>query len=452
MSIKNNVQLKLPVIAQKGRLNDKLVQLICAPLFWILAISAIIRYIYYSVLLNTIAVDSASYLNFHVNILLGETDGRHTPVYPYFIKLISLFGSQSLIDHIVTAQILISFLSIILFYKIVRTFFKSRIMIFVASISYGAMLPIINFDKMVLTESLSVTFGLIFMYMMINYLQKPAHLKAWLLTLFVFIAIMLRPSFIYLLPLVIFFGGLRLLIFKKDRSMCLSGLAASVVVIFLILGYSVLNKRNNGFNGISQISNGNQMAVIVGANIYMYGNDTEISTAVKYNSELEQKYPGKHVSGINIMQRFDPDRVHIFIVNCIKNRPVAYMQYIGSKLFYLQAVNIFTNYAGHKRSSLAFKIEKAEYSIFYITFNILYFFILLDLILIIIVWIKNRQAPWFNMVLWLLICGQMTIAILSGYSEYQRLILAIIPALLIASFSYIDKIFFAIDAKRLEPS
>jgi hypothetical protein len=261
------------------------------------------------------------------------------------------------------------------------------------------MLPVINFDKIILTESLSVTCCLIFIYMVVNYLQKPGNIKAWMLTLYVFIAIMLRPSFIYLLPLVIAFWVLRLMIFKKDWKMCLSGLAASVVVILLISGYSHLNKKNVGFNGISQVSNNNQMAVIVNASIYMNGNDPEISAAIKSNINLQQKSAGQRVSGINIMAKYNPERVHSFIINCIKNQPVVYAQYIGGKLLDLQAANIFTNYAEHKLTVLAFRAENIEYLVFCITFNLLYFFIILDLVLIITGWIKRKMVPWFKIVL-----------------------------------------------------
>ncbi|MDN5289117.1 MAG: Dolichyl-phosphate-mannose-protein mannosyltransferase [Mucilaginibacter sp.] len=445
MSIKNDLQLKLASFAQKGRWNNILVKIISAQLSWILIISAIVRSVYYTALLNTQVVDTASYINYHANLLMGETDGRRTPVYPYFIKLIGLFGHQNLIGHVITAQMVISFLSIIIFYKVVQACFKKRAVIFAASLLYGVMLPVINFDKIVITESLSVTCSLIFIYMMAAYLQKPGNIKAWLLTLYVFIAIMLRPSFIYLLPLIMAFWFLRWMIFKKDWKMCLSGLAASVVVILLILGYSNLNKRNVDFNGISLISNNNEMAVIEQAGIYMYGNDPEISAAVKSNLCLSRQCSDQKGLGINIAKRYSPERIHQFIVACIKNQPVVYALHMCGKLIDLQSANIFTNYADHKLTYLAFRVNNIEYLIFCVTFNLLYILIAFSLALIIYSWIRSKQVPWFKMVLWLLITGQMAVAIIGGYSEYQRLILAVMPALIILVFSYIDKIYFAID-------
>lgn len=450
MSIRNHIRLKLASFAKKGRWNQVLVKIIYAPLFCILLISGAVRLIYYSVLLNTVAVDTATYINYHANILKGQTDGLRTPVYPYFIKLIGLLGQQNLIDHVVTAQIIISFLSIILFYRVAKACLKKSSVIFAASLLYGVMLPVINFDKLVLTESLAVVCSLTFIYMMISYLQKPGNLKAGLITLFVLVAIMLRPSFIYLLPFVVTFWFARLLIFRKDWKMCLSGLAASGVVILLITGYCNLNKKNVGYNGISVVSNNNEMAVIVNANIYMYGDDVEISAAIKNNLKLQQEHTGKASSGENVMVSFEPDRVHKFIMNCIKNQPSSYAFYIGGKLIDLQTTNIFTNYAGHKLSYLAFRINNIEYLVFCVTFNILYFLIVTDLVLIVAGWIRKKQVPWFKIVLWMLIVAQLAVAVMGGYSEYQRLILPAIPGLIILLFSYIDKLCFAIDKDKLK--
>jgi len=450
MSLKTNLQLKLKAFAQKGKWNNSLVKIITAPLCWILLVSGAVRAIYYSVLLTTPAFDTATYINYPVNILKGETDGLRTPVYPYFIKLVGLFGQQNLMDHVVIAQIIISFLAIILFYNIVNACFKQRGVVSAATLLYGVLLPVINFDKLVLTESLSINCSLLFIYMGVKYLQRPGSARAWVLTLFVFVCIMLRPSFIYLLPLMVVFWISRLLFFRKDWKMCLSGLAASAVVMLLITGYARLNKKNHNFNGISVVSNNNEMAVIVSANIYEYGNDPEITEAVKANLDLQRKATGKPARGESLLLKFEPDRVHQFIITCIKNQPAAFALAIGGKLIDLQTLNIFTNYAGHKLSYLAFRMNNIEYLLFCVTFNILYIFIVVTLLLTITVWFKNKQIPWLNLLLWSLIFAQVAVAIIGGYSEYPRLILPAMPALIILLFSYIDKICFAMDSNKLK--
>jgi 4-amino-4-deoxy-L-arabinose transferase-like glycosyltransferase len=389
-------------------------------------------------------------LNYHANILIGQTDSHRTPVYPYFIKLIGLFGHQNLINNIVTAQIVVSFLSIILFYRIVRGVFKGPAVIFAASLLYGAMLPVINFDKMVLTESLSVTCILVFIYLSVCYLKRPNHLKAWTLTLYVFIAIMLRPSFVYLLPLAGFFWLIRLIIRRDEWKLCLSGLAASLVVILLINGYAGLNKKNTGFYGLSDVGNKNEIRVVASAGIYMYGNDPEISSVIKKSLDSLQEPIYKPDAGETVTLRFKPERVQKFIVTCLKNKPVIYLLYIGGKFIDLQSTNIFTNYPAHKLSFLAFRINNIEYLLFCVTFNLLYIFIVLSTISALVWWVRSKQTPWFKIILVGLCILQVLIAIMGADAEYPRLILPAMPALIILLFYHIDRIGFAIDGEVLK--
>jgi hypothetical protein len=50
--------------------------------------------------------------------------------------------------------------------------------------------------------------------------------------------------------------------------------------------------------------------------------------------------------------------------------------------------------------------------------------------------------------LWLLVAGQILVALTAGNSEYQRLILSAMPGLIILLFVYIDQVCFAIDWQR----
>jgi hypothetical protein len=205
------------------------------------------------------------------------------------------------------------------------------------------------------------------------------------------------------------------------------------VVILLIAGYSALNEKNYGFNGISVVSNNNQMDVIFKAGIYKYGNEPKISAAITSNSKLK---PG--VAGINIMKLYSPDRMHDFIIGCIKNRPGDYLRYIGSKLNVLKNENIFIQYANYKPGPLATRVDAIQRPVFYIPFRILWWFLALTFITIIAVWIKRKQLPWLNLVLWLLSFAQIAVAILGGYVDYQRLILPAIPTLILLLSSGID--------------
>src|ERR1700712_22062 len=201
MKISNRlIKLKLASFAKKGDFNRKLVEIISSDLFLILIIGGALRLLYYSFLENATCLDSASYINDNSNILKGRVDMFRTPVYPYFIKIIKIFGEQHLIRNIIVAQSSISFLTIIVFYKIVCSAFVTRKALLAATILYAIMLPIICFDKVIMTESLSTSFIVVFIMLIASYLKEQTVPKAIFITLLTFLGIMLRPSFIYLLP------------------------------------------------------------------------------------------------------------------------------------------------------------------------------------------------------------------------------------------------------------
>jgi hypothetical protein len=261
---------------------------------------------------------------------------------------------------------------------------------------------------------------------------------------------MLRPSFIVLLPIIMGLWIFRYFIIYEERKICLSGLASCAVVILLILGYSNLNKRNIGFNGISTVTNVNQLDILIYADMYSKGNDPELTEAIKENLKLPQPLGGHWNLLINITRNYEPKRIAEFISNCIKNDPKTYIKHIYHTATGLETENVFTIYASHKNNALADIIKGVEKFLFNITFNIFYIFLGASAVLIIVTSVKLKRILWFKILLWLIIVGQIAVAIIGAQAEYQRLIVTTLPCLIIFLFLYIDKIYFSIDKNKLQ--
>ncbi len=419
-----DIKAKLDSFSQKGKWQSIIVKFISSDLFWLLISCAAIRLVFYFSLKNTDEYgDSMTYLNYSANIFLGQVDMLRTPVYPYFIKIIKLFGNDFLIQNIILIQAIISFLSIIIFYKIVGFVFQNRAVILIASIVYGIMPSLINFDKCILTESLSICATVVFLYFIISYLKRPAILKSILFTLYIFITIMLRPSFIILLPIVIMFWVLRIIFFKTDWKICLSGIAASIVCVLLILGYSRLNFINNGYNGISVVSSINQLDVIINANMYMDGNDSEISETIKSN--LSEPH-GPYNSMENILfAQFSHERITKFLSSCIMNQPDVYLKEALRKMVTLSKSTTKVRYASIK-GGLSGSLLSLFSDIFKINFLIIYILLFFDFIYIIVHWIKSRQVLWFKIILLSIITTQLVTIVIGAQGEYQRLFVVVL--------------------------
>jgi len=443
-----DLKTKLDSFGQRGRWQNVMRNIITSDLLWLLIACGVFRFIYYYCFLNTDWFpDSITYLNYTANILLGQVDVMRTPVYPYFIKLIKLFGAEQLIQNIIFAQSIISFLTIIVFYKTICIIFKNRAVIIMASLIYGIMPTIINFDKCILTESLSISAIVIFLYFIVSYFKKRTILKASLFTLYVFFLVMLRPSFIFLLPLIIIFWVIRMMFYRKDWKMCLSGLAASFVCILLIWGYIQLNYMNNGFRGIALPSNINQLDNIINANMYEYGNDSEISETIKQNLSKSQRQYNDSVKNILYM-KYSLERISRFSNNCIKNQPSIFLKYTIVKTINLSQSKATTYYA-RVRGGLLSELVIAFSNIFSITFLFIYLLLFFDVIYIIVMWVKLKQAPWFKIILESIIIGQLAIAIIGAQGEYQRLSVSVLPYFIVLLFSYFDMLLYSTDKDKL---
>ncbi len=441
---------KFIFLTQIRKYCKKLAAIFPTDLCWILLIGGAFRLLYYLLLENTQTPDSPTYLNYSFNIFKGQIDGFRTPVYPYFIECIRLLSKKNLIRNIVFAQSAISFATIFIFFKIACFSFKSRKVINASTLLYALMLPLINYDVMIITESLSIGCIVFLTMIMLGYLKKQTILKAIFITMYAFFAIMLRPAFIILIPVIVLFWLLRLAFYKKERKICLFGLATSILVILLIHGYSSLNKKENGFYGISTVTNINQLDLIISSNMYMNGDDTALSNIIRadFSKPLtadEHWYPLMHIIHNN-----PPKRIADFIANCIKHQPDIFIKRIFKTFNALQTSNIFINYAQPKQGFLPRLIMDIEAALFFVTFNKVVIFLLFDFIVIIVSWLRTKQPPWINIILWLLIVSQISVAIIGAQSEYQRLIVATIPCLIILLFLYIDKICCAIDKTRLK--
>lgn len=441
-----NIKIRLNLFAQKGKWQNIVVKVILSELFWLMIICAIIRLVFYSCFIITINTDSETYLSYKANIFLGQVDCYRTPVYPYFIKLIKLFSVENLIQNIVIAQSIISYLTIIVFYKTLAIILKSKKVILLASFTYAILPSIINFDKCILTESVSISAFVVFLYFIVNYLKKPTILKALTYTVYVFFLIMLRPSFIYLMPLTIIFWILRIIFERKELKKSLSGLGASFVCIGLILGYCHLNYLNNGFKGISTVSVFNNLETIMDYNIYQNNKDTEIIETIRNFPPEEMN--GRYGIVWNIYTSYPSIRVEKFITTCYLNNSEIYIKKTLEKIYNLGPGSAVTIYAQTK-GGLVSGFTYAVYYILSVSFFFIYILLFYDCLYIIGLGLRSKKFPWFRIIIWSIILGQLSIYIIEGIIEPQRIFVEVVPFLIVLIFSYIDMIYYSIDKYKL---
>jgi hypothetical protein len=409
-------------------------------------------------------------VNYAINVFLGQVDILRTPVYPYFIKFVRLFGNENLYQNIIIFQSIISFLSIILFYKIAVYVFKTRPAIIAATFVYGIYPFIINFDKCILTESISISGIVLLFYLIVNFLNKPSAAKAVLLTLFIFVLIMLRPAFLFLVAIITLFWVFRIISTrhkqvsppnnkKPERNIYLSGLIASGVCALLLLGYSRLNYFNNGCNNISVVTEINQLNILIDFNIYMDKSDPEISGTIKKylnDNSYVKSVLSKDNNAPNIMwnankivfAQFPLYRINNYILGAIAHNSGIYIKKTLLKMFNLHQINTTYYYAGI-RGGILTSLIFAPFNIFPVTFMIIYLLLFFDFIIILINVIKWKRIPWLKLFIWSVITGELITTATGAVAEFQRLFVPAFPYIIILIFGYIDILIYSIDKTKL---
>ncbi len=408
-------------------------------LYWILTICAVCRIIYYSALQKRVDDDSPSYLNYAGNMLNGRIDVFRTPVYPYFIKIARIFGEKNLVDNIIILQCVISFLAVGCFFGVVKYLFKSRKATVLSTLFFGLALPVINFDKVIRTESLSISLMVFFLALIAGYMRRPGAYRAFYISISVFILVMLRPSFVVLLPGILLFWIGRYRFNKNEKWPCISGLLMLGVVVLLLIGYSSMNNRQNGYYGLSTVNNINQLDIVIDAGIYDAGNDSELVGFIKSQLVVPEQ-GGKHWQLLwRVDNKYNANRISAFIASCIKAEPVKYIKNILRSELYLEHQNVFTRYPSYKQGVLRSVFIRIESMLFYIPFNFMFIFLSCNFLFFFRKQNGDKNNSLFQLVLWFMVVAQVVTAIVGAREEYQRLIVTVLPAIIIMVFYWFDR-------------
>jgi len=291
--------------------------------------------------------DSDTYLNFAQNIFLGQVNAQRTPLYPLFIKLVRFISfSPEGYFPIVIAQEIISLISLVFMYKIIKRYTKSTKLIYIFSFVYSLQPTIWHWNKVILTESLSISLAAIFAWLIIHHLDKPKIWSAITIAIGSFLLIMLRPSFLSVFVIIVGFWIVRFIISKIDRKQSVIGFAASLICVILLFGYMHLNYLQNGVNTITSVTYQNQIMNLIEGDIYQnpkYQDIIESLTGSGYWNDKDAFALGSMLLDKSYKPSFQPQYIMNYVNDTIKLHFSGYIKHIGKNFiesFKVQASSI----------------------------------------------------------------------------------------------------------------
>jgi len=161
---------------------------------------------------------------------LGLSTER-VPGYPFFISVIyDLFGKS--IWNIVLIQILLDSISCVLIAIMAQSLFSKGFWI-------SGMLSAINLNMIIasasiLSDTLSLFLFILFLLSLVQYLQNERAKWFFLLVVFISLASLVRPSFYYLLPILLI-GLVSWRLWNKDAILKIGALSVLYIVVVVVL-------------------------------------------------------------------------------------------------------------------------------------------------------------------------------------------------------------------------
>jgi len=420
----------------------------------LLLVVVIVRFICYQIIDKDyeyfMDTSSYSYLEYYETGVL-DIDSFRTPVYPNFLRIMGLFGDdtkEEVYARTVAFQEIISLASVAVFFLIMRKLTKNRIIQSIATLYYGCLPGIFTYNLCVLTESLSISIMLFFLYVLFSYIQEKKIYKQVILACLTTFLTLLRPSFVYLYIFFAIFWFFELIFNKEVRKKTMIGILATCLSGGIISSYALLNEHVNEMKGIglSSVSIINQTDLIIELGIYGDYEDNPvyegITRMIRINYDPEEA-PWQPVKAL-IIEEYGITALDEYNKQCIKNNLFAYAK--GTIIRILKSADDPAQYVVIINENLKTQAYWNNVSNFMypLSFGMLFFLITFELIIFLrdrikkIAWTKNMQFRFWSMII---LAGLIAVSLIAAQAEYQRLISPILSISIIIISLYIEKIF-----------
>lgn len=335
--------------------------------------------------------DSYSYVEYDFKSLLSLIPGGRTPIYPMILNGIKLIFEDNFLEFTVIVQYVIWFVSIIYLYKSIEILTKNQKMSALFSVLYAICPFAVIWNGSILTESLALSGTLIFIYYIIKYIKTEKVLYGNISIILSSILTFIRPTaIIYLVGLLIFI--LMRLIFEKLKKCDIKCLITEIICLMFVVFYAICFHKVFGIYSISDAVVRQDLMVTIREGFYKNSNDEEfienVELALLNNPDNEWSAMSE------VLFKYPLAKTKELTNYCRKESMKEYIQYI-IRLTKQYAEIKFEGYAYVNMNPNTLWIHNALHKSFVIiTFLHVYILIAIEILLMIIKWIKNKKVPW----------------------------------------------------------
>lgn len=388
----------------------------------------------------SIPPDGPGYIKAWDVFVNGKIDILRTPVYPIYLGVFkTLFGSEHFLLFSVIGQHIIYLISIYFFYKIAILITNSKNVSFYLTLFYTFFPGLCAWCNTIQTESLAISCNLFFVYWCLLLYQKGTIKRGFFVALWLSLLIMLRPIFLYLLPV---WGVLWILcIFQtKKKIQAIYGLVGVAFAFCLLLVYMFAFKKAHGIfapTSVGTINNyyiARQYGLIDPSVIKNKALKLEIQESIKKHGQCWEGKNDQHPNGKlwGEVHHFFDDNYSLKTMQdavgaSIKKNPIKRIKILGEQAYNGAPNRLFVNYV----KGWLYQINQMFNFITGIRINNLYTFLLLYSLVLFCWMYKNKVFAWYSLCLLLMGISNVIIVIFGAQQEWGRLLLPSQPLFII---------------------
>ena len=378
--------------------KQRIIKILKEPLLYLLIVIAIIQGIIYSNMPEYgLTGDSNGYLHVYdsKSILKGYINESRPPIYSYIIRIIrKISGEDNLEVKVAKVQKIIFFISIILFYCILKLLIKNKVIICALTLIFGITPSIIVWNVYIVTEALTCLEILTLTFITIKYLKQPSKLFASLMGIIILVMILTKPALVYFLPIYIVFVVLRYILNKKERRTLFFAIGSLLICCFVLIMYCWQIKNLYGVFSLTNISGINNVLSVLDSGAYEEVQDNPITeTILKYVDGPITDNKTYEIHG-ELAKIYSAEELKEYTNLAMKTEK--YKEYMINKVIALGSENIGTAHPMGEPDDINAMQNLSSISrlLIPITFGFMYIVILVSVIYLIWYLIKYKKINW----------------------------------------------------------
>lgn len=407
--------------------------------------------------------------------LTGNVDRYRLPVYPMIIDIFQRIFTRNIDMAICIFQMILSLLSIVVLYLTVKKITKNHSVSLVVTSFYSTLASVGSWDKILLTESISLSLTVFILYGIISYLMDYKLRYVALTSALLVIGCFLRAVFVIYAGM--FLGALILILVislfaKKTDNIKdgLIGIGLSAVPVILVLIYACCFCSNYGAYTISDSGLGQQLYIVLQYDMYRDCTDNEISVSADeiLNSDLDQEgskdidsdigkrvvdilneqtgnasklhYLNKYsIARMYIMETFSREEVKSFVDVSMKNHRDLNIYRILTSALDEFSMTRYNRVAYDRGTQTLYNILTVTSLI---SFNLIPLIViaLIEVVVFFYNLLRKKKQEWIRLGLGAFIMSTVVLALVGTNDEYARTAITSLPFMFTALGLYISAI------------